>query len=128
MGSTFKSIWAVVAGFLTVVILSIGTDYILESLGVFPPIGEGLFITWMLIVALFYRSVYTVAGGYVCALLAPQNPSKHISILGIIGTIAGIGGVIAGWNLSAHWYPIALAATAYIFVWIGGQIRMGTAP
>lgn len=38
--NTFKSIGAVVAGFLTVVVLSVGTDFILESLGIFPPQSE----------------------------------------------------------------------------------------
>ncbi len=121
-GSIFKSIWAVLAGFLTVVVLSILTDKILESTGIFPPPQDGLFITWMLVLAFAYRSVYTVAGGYVTALLAPQNKNTHVAVLGIIGTFAGIGGVIIGWNLSDHWYPIALAATAYLFVWLGGKL------
>ena len=74
MNSTLKSIWAVVAGILIGATLSIGTDFILESLGVFPPITEGLFVTWMLALALFYRCAYTVLSGYVTAKLAPQNP------------------------------------------------------
>lgn len=123
MNNTFKSIWAVFAGFLVVVILSVGTDAILESAGIFPPPEQGLFVTWMLILAFVYRSIYTIAGGYVTAKLAPSNPKKHVTILGIIGTIAGLIGVIVGWNLSSHWYPIALAVTAYPLVWWGGKLR-----
>lgn len=123
-----KSIGAVLVGFLTVVILSTVTDTILEKLGIFPsPQGE-LFITWMLVLAFFYRSIYTVIGGYITARLAPNRPMRHVTILGIIGTIAGIGGIIAGWNLSAHWYPIAIAATGFLFVWIGGKIYMKISP
>ena len=119
-----KSIIAVVAGFLTVVVLSMGTDKLLESTGIFPPPSEmGLFVTWMLGLALFYRTVYTVAGGYVTAWLAPQNPMKHVWVLAIIGQIGGISGVIAGWNLSAHWYPIAIAVLAIPSVWLGGWLR-----
>jgi hypothetical protein len=55
-------------------------------------------------------------------MLAPSNPLKHVKILGIIGTFAGIAGVFAGWNLSDHWYPIAIAATGYLFTYIGGKI------
>lgn len=91
-----KSIWAVVAGFLTVVVLSIGTDTILEKTGIFPPIAEGLFITWMLALALFYRTLYTILGGYVTAWLAPQNAMKHMWVLAILGQRGGIAGVIAG--------------------------------
>lgn len=120
--STLKSIGSVIAGFLVVVILSIITDMILEGAGIFPPATEGLFVTWMLTLALFYRTVYTVAGGYVTAKLAPQNPMKHVTVLGVIGTLAGIGGVVAGWNLSQHWYPIALAVLAFPSVWVGGKL------
>ena len=51
---TFKSIGVVLAGFITVVVLSVGTDFVFETLGVFPPIGQGLFNTWMLVLAFVY--------------------------------------------------------------------------
>jgi len=118
-----KSIWAVVAGFLTVVVLSTVTDKVLEATGIFPSPTEGLFITWMLAIALLYRTIYTVLGGYVTAWLAPQNAMKHVWVLAIIGQIGGIMGVVAGWNLSQHWYPIAIAVLAIPSVWLGGWLR-----
>ena len=33
----FKSIGAVLAGFITVFVLSVATDFVLETMGVFPP-------------------------------------------------------------------------------------------
>ncbi len=117
-----KSIWAVVAGFLVVVVFSTGTDAILEAIGVFPNAGEVLG-TGYLATALAYRTVYTVLGGYVTAWLAPQNPMKHVWVLAILGQIGGLAGVAAGWNLSAHWYPIAIAVLAIPSVWLGGKIR-----
>jgi hypothetical protein len=121
--NTLKSIGAVVGGFVIVVILSIATDTILEKLGIFPPPTQGLFVTWMLALAFVYRTIYTVLGGYVTAALAPANPTKHVTILGIIGTVMGCLGVVAGWNLSEHWYPIALAAAAFPSVWLGGKLK-----
>ncbi len=119
----FKSIGAVLAGFLAVVVLSVVTDLVLEKLGIFPPPSEmGLFVTWMLALAFIYRSVYAVVGGFITAKLAPTRPMFHVNILGILGTIGGIAGVFAGWNLSAHWYPIALAVTAFPLVWLGGKL------
>ena len=118
-----KNIVAVVAGFATVFILSVGTDSLLENLGVFPPpSGEGLFVTWMLVLAFAYRSLYAVVGGYVTAWLASANPMKLVRILGVLGTIGGMAGVVMGWNLSHHWYPIALAVTAFPLVWYGGTL------
>lgn len=119
-----KSIWAVVAGFLTVVVLSMGTDMVLETTGIFPPPSEmGLFVTWMLALALFYRTVYTVLGGYVTAALAPQNAMKHVWVLAALGQIGGLVGVYVGWNLSSKWYPIALALLAIPSVLFGGWLK-----
>ena len=94
---TLKSIGAVFAGFVTVEILSTGTDFILEKFGIFPPASDpGLYITWMLIVALAYRSLYTIAGGYVTARLAPDKVMRHVIILACIGLLGGTAGVIIG--------------------------------
>jgi hypothetical protein len=121
--NTLKSIGSVAAGFLTVVVLSVGTDAVLEKVGFFPDPSRGLFDTTLLIIALAYRSLYTVAGGYVTAWTAPGNRMKHVKILAVIGTIAGTAGVVAGWDLSQHWYPIALAVTAFPLTWLGGVLR-----
>jgi hypothetical protein len=119
-----KSIWAVFAGFLTVVILSTGTDFILESFGIFPPASDpGLFITWMLLVALAYRCVYTVAGGYVTASLAPDKPMRHVIILSMFGLAGGAAGIVVGWNMSHHWYPISIFLSAFPCTWLGGKLK-----
>lgn len=124
MKSFLKSAGAVVAGFAVVVVLSTLTDFILESAGILPPVSEqGLYVTWMLALALAYRIAYTVLGGYVTAWLAPSSPNKHVWILAGIGQLGGIAGVIAGWNLSSHWYPIAIAVTAIPCVLLGGWLR-----
>lgn len=122
-----KSIGAVVGGFFTVAFLSIATDAILENTGVFPTFAYQMKYgspTWVLLTAFIYRSVYAVVGGYVTAALAPANPMKLVKILAVLGTIGGILGIIAGWNLSEKWYPIALAITAYPLVWLGGELRV----
>jgi hypothetical protein len=116
-----RSIVAIVAGFIVVAALSTLTDTLLEKLHVFP-IGT-LYPTWMLALALLYRCAYTVLGGYVAARIALTHPMGHVMILGIIGTVAGTIGAIVGWNLSAHWYPIAIAVTAFPLTWLGGTLR-----
>jgi hypothetical protein len=120
--TTLKGIGAILAGFITVFILSIGTDSVLESVGIFPPLGT-VFNTWMLLLALIYRCAYTVAGGYITAMLAPGRPMRHAINLGIIGIIAATLGAAAGWNLSQHWYPIALIVTALPCTWLGGKLK-----
>ena len=114
-----KSAGAVIAGFLTVVVLSMGTDLILEQTGIVAmPTATSL-----LVVALAYRTVYTILGGFVTASLAPQNAMKHVWVLAGFGQLGGIMGIIVGWNLSDHWYPIALAVLAIPSVWLGGWLK-----
>ena len=123
--NTLKSIGAVFAGFVTVVILSTGTDFVLESLKIFPPQSDpGLYITWMLLLALAYRCVYTVAGGYVTASLAPNRPMRHVIILAFFGLAGGTAGVIIGWNMSHHWYPISILISAFPCTWLGGWLKI----
>ena len=125
--NVFKSIGAVVAGFITVVALSVGTDFALEALGIFPPQNEPASYTWrMLLFALIYRSIYTVVGGYVAASLAPDRPLRHAVILGVIGIAAGTLGAMANWDkstASTAWYPIALIITALPCTWLGGKLK-----
>ena len=123
--NTFKSIGAVLTGFITVVILSIGTDFILESLSIFPPQSDPkAYLTWMLVLALAYRSLYTVGGGYVTARLAPDRPMRYVIILGFVGIAAGTIGVIVSWNFSPdHWYPISLVIGAMPCTWLGGKMH-----
>lgn len=118
-----RNISAVLIGFVTVFVLSSVTDFILEALGIFPPIGNGFFEPWMLLLALFYRTVYTVLAGFITVKIAKGN-MKPVIILGLIGLLAGSIGVISTWNmdLSPRWYPILLAVLAFPSIWIGGKL------
>lgn len=122
---TLKSIGSVLAGFFTVVVLSVAADTILASAGIFPPESDpGAYTGLMLFWALVYRCLFTIAGGYVAARLAPDRPMRYAVILGIIGTVAGTAGVIFSWDLTPHhWYPILIAVTALPCTWLGGRMR-----
>ena len=117
-----RSVAAVVAGFATVVALSMGTDAVLHSTGIYPPLDQPQG-TWTLVVALIYRTAFTIAGGYVTALLAPRNGLKHAVILGAIGTLFGLLGTVSAWSYGEHWYPIALTVLALPSTTFGGFIR-----
>jgi hypothetical protein len=120
-----KGIGAVLAGIVLIVVTHTVTDLVLEKLGIFPPPDQGLHITWMVVTATFYRTIFTVVGGYVTAALAPNPKMRYVIILGIFGTLAGTLGAIATipMGLAPAWYPIALAVLAFPAVWIGGKLR-----
>jgi hypothetical protein len=123
----WRSTAAVLAGFLTVVVLSLGTDQLLHVLGVYPPWGQSMPEPGLNLLALSYRIVYTVLGGYVTASLAPHAPMRHVWVLAAIGLVFGTAGAIATipMNMGPAWYPIALAVTAVPCTWLGGALYRG---
>jgi hypothetical protein len=118
-----QSLGAVLAGFVAVFVLSLGTDQIFHTLEVFPPWGEPMEVTGLYVLALAYRLVYGVAGGWITARLAPSAPVGHALALGIVGLAASIAGTIAMWNFGPHWYPLTLVVTAVPCAWLGGVLH-----
>jgi hypothetical protein len=117
-----RSVVSVFLGFLTVVLLSLGTDQVLHVLNVYPPWGQSMHEPGLNFLALAYRCVYTLIGGYVTARLAPHAAMRHVLILAIIGFLMGTLGVVGTWNLNLgpRWYPIAIAVTGAPLTWLGG--------
>ncbi len=76
------------------------------------------------LLALSYRTVYTVLGSYIAARYAPHAPMGHALILGVVGTVVGTAGAIATipMHLGPAWYPIAIAASALPCAWLGGVL------
>jgi hypothetical protein len=118
-----KSIWAVVAGVLFIVIVSTLVDIVLHLAHVFPPMDQPINDSLALL-ATSYRIVISVGGAWLTARLAPDQPMKHALILGVVGTVLGLVGVVATWNrgLGPRWYPIALAVLAIPQCWAGGRL------
>lgn len=120
-----RSALAVVAGFSSVAVLSLATDELMHLLQVYPPWGEPMPDPGLNLLALSYRIVYTIVGGYLTASLAPKAPSRHVLVVGIAGLTAGSAGAIATlpMALGPNWYPIAIAVTAFPCVWLGGVLH-----
>lgn len=126
--NVLKGIGAILAGMIFIVASHAGTDFVLESLGIFTQPNEGFHTTWMVVTATIYRSIYTIAGGYITATLAPDPKMRYVMILGIIGVVAGTLGAVSTipMNISPIWYPIALVVLALPCVWLGGRLRTRT--
>jgi len=118
-----KSIWAIAAGVIFIVVVSTLADAVVHAVGVYPPTDQPIDDKLSLL-ATSYRFVISVAGAWLTARLAPSQPMKHVLILGVVGTIMGTIGVIATWNMGMgpRWYPIALAVLALPQCWAGGRI------
>jgi hypothetical protein len=121
-----RSTAAVLVGFISVAVLSLATDQVLHVLQVYPPWNQPMYDPGLNMLALSYRIVYTIAGGYITAALAPHSPMRHVLAGGIIGLIAGSAGAIVAItmaDLGPNWFPIALAVTGFPCVWLGGLLH-----
>ncbi len=118
-----KSIWAVVAGVLVIIVVTTLVDIVLHAAGVFPPMDQPINDPLALL-ATSYRIVISVGGAWLTARLAPDRPMKHAIILGYVGVVLGLVGVVATWNLGLgpRWYPISLVVLAIPQCWAGGRI------
>jgi surface polysaccharide O-acyltransferase-like enzyme len=125
--NTLKSVAAVLAGFIAVVVLSLGTDVVMHAVGVFPQFGQRMSDALFLL-ATVYRTIYCVGGSYIAARLAPDKPMKHALVLGVVGLVISTAGAVATWNKGSefgpHWYPVALIVTAIPCAWLGGKLRV----
>jgi hypothetical protein len=125
-----RSVLAILAGFVVVVVLSLGIDEALHLLGVYPPWGEPMWDPALNALALSYRIVITVISGYVTARLAPRKPMTHVVVGGLIGLFLGVAGVLGAMKISMGplWYPVAIAVTGFPSVWLGGLMYARSNP
>ena len=120
-----RSILALSIGFVAVVVLSLGADQVLHVLRVYPPWGEPMYQPSLNLLALSYRAVFTVVGGYLTAMAAPHSPMRHVLIGACIGLVIGAAGVVATaliGGLGPMWYPVAVAVTGPPCNLLGGTI------
>ena len=121
-----QRIGAVVAGLLTVVILDLGIDVVMHKTGIYPPWFQPMRTSlWLLAIA--YRTMDGIIGGYIVARLAPDRPLKHALALGIIGLLLSTAGVVGTWSkgpeFGPKWYPLALVAISLPCALVGGLLR-----
>jgi len=116
---------SILAGLVVVVALSLGADEVLHLLKIYPPWGEPMYPPGLNLLALSYRAVFTVIGGYVTASLAKHSPMRYVAIGAGIGLVLGVAGVVAAISvggLGPIWYPIAVAVTGPPCTLLGGAL------
>jgi len=117
-----KSIGAIIAGFALGAILSIVTDFLLEKLGIISRDNFKQTSVILICLVIIYRFIFNVTGCYLTAKLAPNNPMKHVIIIGIIGTVLSILGSLAMWDKAIPFYNIAIILISFPSAWLGGKL------
>jgi hypothetical protein len=122
-----RSVLAILAGFVVVLVLSLGTDMALHAVGLYPQLAEPMAGS-LLIIATIYRTVYGVVGSYVTARFAPARPMLHSLVGGAIGLVLSIAAAVSTWNrvpsLGPHWYPVTLILLAMPGAWAGAKLYL----
>lgn len=119
---TARSIGAVIAGLLVIVVLSTAADAVLHAAGIYPPVPQRM-ADELFLLATAYRIVFGVVGCYVTARLAPGRPMRHALVLGGIGTVLSTAGAIAFWEYGPAWYSIAIIAISIPCAWAGARLH-----
>ena len=121
--SVWKSVGAVLAGFVANTVVTTVIDLILHAVKVYAPMGQPMDDGQSLI-ATSYRVVIGVWGCYLTARLAPSNPMKHALAQGWLGAAICAAATVVTWdmNLGPHWFSIGLAVLSLPCAWLGGWI------
>lgn len=122
----FKSIGVILLAFIVNALLSVLTDFLLETIGILPDPEKGLFETWAILLSLSYRVIYTIVAGIIIARLAPGKPMMHALILGIIGVTITLLAVTNPEfaQKSKLWFGYTLAAITIPSLWLGVKINL----
>jgi hypothetical protein len=113
-----RSMAAILLGLIAVIVLPVGTGQLLRHLEIFTQ-GYPL-------LALIYRFVYLVLGGYLAARFAPSSPMRHALILGGIWLVVSVFAatiLIRMQFLGPPWYYYGLIITALPGAWLGGVLH-----
>lgn len=121
---------AVIAGLLTTIIVTTIVDIGMHATGVFPPMGQPMSSSlWWLAIA--YRAVITVGGGWVTAKLDPSEPMRAVAIGTGIGSVLGLVGVgvaLSKPEMGPAWYAWGVALTGPPACWLGGLLFTNAHP
>ncbi|MEQ8937023.1 MAG: hypothetical protein RIE56_14630 [Amphiplicatus sp.] len=124
-----RSILSVLAGLISVIVLSSAADVALSAAGILPPLNEpGAYTAAHWLLAIVYRSVIVVFGCWLAARIAPSRPMRHALILGAIGFVLAIIGLVVTTQtegMGPLWYPAALVVSALPCAWLGGRLGAG---
>ena len=126
MKNVFKSIGVILLTFISITLLSIATDFLLESIGILPDPKKGLFDTWAIILVLAYRGIYTIFAGFIIAKLAPSKAILHAIILGAVGIIITILATNdpSFADKAPLWFGYTMAVITIPCLWLGVNIQL----
>jgi hypothetical protein len=119
-----RSIWAVVAGFLFIAVLSFGADAIIQAISpsLFDANGATSNVA-ILCLSTIYVAVFATVGSYITARLAPAHPMRHALVLGGLGLLFSLIMIGKTWSMAPAWYNVLNLVMVMPYAWLGGRLR-----
>jgi hypothetical protein len=117
-----RVVGAVLAGYAAVGVLVVLTDLIFAAVipgfraMATPPLYYFAIVTCT-------DALYSIAGGYLCAVIAGASIRKATLGLMVFGELMGLVSTILGWHIQPHWFAMALLVLFPLAVWIGSSLR-----
>jgi hypothetical protein len=124
----WKSIGAIIAGFLVGAILSVGADITLNAAGIINMESFKDNSAGVILIVIIYRFIFNVIGCYLTAKLAPNKPMKHALIIGVVGTVFALLGSAAMWDKAVVWYNISVILISLPSAWVGAKLFLKRNP
>jgi hypothetical protein len=104
---------AIVFGYLAVGVLVVLTDLIVA----------GRQPQYYFVIVTFTDTLYSMAGGYLCAAIARNDVRKATVGLMIFGEVFGVAAAVLNWNSQPHWLGLGLLVLFPLAVWWGSKLR-----
>jgi hypothetical protein len=116
-GSMSRNILGVVAGYALIGLFVVLSDALAAAL--FPGLTTQTPPSIKYLAAvLFYDSIYTVIGGYVCARIAQAGARGATIGLIAFGEIMGVISAVVSWRIQPHWFAITLLILYPPLIWL----------
>ena len=119
-----KSIWAVVAGFLLLLVLCVVADSLLRAIcpAGFGPSGQ--LQSWGAgIATIVYSAAFSAASSYLTARLAGSRPVTHAMFLGGLLLLLTLVELARSWHLAPVWFNLCFLGMILPSAWLGGLAR-----
>ena len=116
----FRSVFAVVAGIVTLTVASFAIEGAVGLLVNAPVVNQQL---WFRMLTMGYTLACVAAGGYVAAWLARRMEVRHAVVMGAVEAMFTIGAMIQLRESQPLWTWTAGIALIVPAAWLGGMIR-----
>ena len=119
-----RSVVAILSGFLALMVLGLGFDYMLMSFypGAYDVDGSTQNQKVLLLTVLFATGNHTL-GAYVTAVVAKRAEVRHAIVLGCTILLVAVPTTIARWGHAPLWYHSVLLLSVLPLCYLGGLVR-----